>query len=402
MEKVDKIYSSIDYIQAFRKQLKLKDYESTIIIAIKTADLFLKIIEVKRYSNLEELLQIIKIVGKMFITVDLMQFSVGNIVKRILYFINQEKSKVILSVDKSKSIITLNSLLINHNLAKEDPTNTYLTSVNVDSNSNYNYYNSFKDKKVCKFANTIENNSNNNDIKYNSTNKVNKYNFEESIENIIEKISSLITTLESTSEEINKLSEEHIMQDDIILTSNYSGQLLEFLIEASKTKKFHIIVAESLPSASGLLMAEKLIKANIQTTIINDSAIFAVIPRVNKVIIGTRAIMANGGLISYNGVYNICLSAQTYAIPVLVISGTFKLTPMYPFDHETFNEQLSPDKVLSGVSDENLENISFNSPAYDYIPPDLITLFITDSGSQNPSYMYRLFNECFSQEDYFL
>ena len=66
-------------------------------------------------------------------------------------------------------------------------------------------------------------------------------------------------------------------------------------------------------------------------------------PIVNKVIIGTRAIMANGGLISYNGVYNVCLCAQNYSIPVIVVGGTFKLTPMYPFDHETFNEFLKHD-----------------------------------------------------------
>ena len=401
MEKVDKIYSSIDYIQAFRKQLKSKDYESTIIVAIKTADLFLKIVEAKQYKNLEELLHIVKIVGKMFISVDIMQFSVGNVVKRILHIINQEKGKVVLSVDKRKSIVTLNSLLTQNNLNKDDiysSYNVYTNLINDESKEKINLHN----ERISVNINNLEDTTINNLSTSIKTNTTNFNNLGESVENIIEKINSLITTLELTSEEINKLSDEHITQDDIILTSNYSGQLLEFLIEASKTKTFHVIIAESLPSESGILMAKKLTKANIKTTIINDSAIFAVIPRVNKVIIGTRAIMANGGLISYNGVYNICLSAQTYAIPVLVISGTFKLTPMYPFDHETYNEQLSPDKVCSGIVDGNLRNIGFNSPAYDYIPPELITIFITDSGSQNPTYMYRLFNECFSQDDYFL
>ena len=401
MEKVDKIYSSIDYIQAFRKQLKSKDYESTIIVAIKTADLFLKIVEAKQYKNLEELLHIVKIVGKMFISVDIMQFSVGNVVKRILHIINQEKGKVVLSVDKRKSIVTLNSLLTQNNLNKDDiysSYNVYTNLIDDESKEKINLHN----ERISVNINNLEDTTINNLSTSIKTNTTNFNNLGESVENIIEKINSLITTLELTSEEINKLSDEHITQDDIILTSNYSGQLLEFLIEASKTKTFHVIIAESLPSESGILMAKKLTKANIKTTIINDSAIFAVIPRVNKVIIGTRAIMANGGLISYNGVYNICLSAQTYAIPVLVISGTFKLTPMYPFDHETYNEQLSPDKVCSGIVDGNLRNIGFNSPAYDYIPPELITIFITDSGSQNPTYMYRLFNECFSQDDYFL
>lgn len=125
-------------------------------------------------------------------------------------------------------------------------------------------------------------------------------------------------------------------------------------------------------------------------------------PKVNKVFIGTRAIMANGGLISYNGVFNICLCANTYSIPVIVVGGTFKLTPMYPFGHETFNDYISPDKFYTVKYDEDISNIKFNTPAYDYVPPDLVSIYLTNHGSQNPAYIYRLFSELYSQEDYIL
>ena len=149
-------------------------------------------------------------------------------------------------------------------------------------------------------------------------------------------------------------------------------------------------------------MANKLFKSGIKTTLISDSSIFSIMPRISKVLIGTRSVMANGGLISYNGVYNICLAAQTFSIPVIVISGCFKLTPMYPFDHETFNEQLSPDTIYNCKYDGDLSNITFNSPAYDYVPPEFISMFITDKGDFHPTYMYRLFNEFYSQQDFYL
>ena len=38
-----------------------------------------------------------------------------------------------------------------------------------------------------------------------------------------------------------------------------------------------------------------LAKSGIETTVINDSAVFAIMSRVNKVIIGTHTVMANGG-----------------------------------------------------------------------------------------------------------
>lgn len=45
----------------------------------------------------------------------------------------------------------------------------------------------------------------------------------------------------------------------------------------------------------GQELAMSLAKADIETTVINDSAVFAIMSRVNKVIIGTHTVMANGG-----------------------------------------------------------------------------------------------------------
>ena len=42
-------------------------------------------------------------------------------------------------------------------------------------------------------------------------------------------------------------------------------------------------------------LAVSLSKAGIETTVITDSAVFAMMSRVNKVIIGTHTVMANGG-----------------------------------------------------------------------------------------------------------
>ena len=39
------------------------------------------------------------------------------------------------------------------------------------------------------------------------------------------------------------------------------------------------------------------------------------------------------------------------------------------------------------------------NPFLDYVPPNLISLFITDSGCHCPSYVYRLLTEYYSPED---
>jgi translation initiation factor eIF-2B subunit beta len=69
--------------------------------------------------------------------------------------------------------------------------------------------------------------------------------------------------------------------------------------------------------------------------------------RVDKVIISTHAIMANGGLIANAGAYQICLAAKEFSIPVIVVSAMYKLTPLYPFDPMKLNELLSPNIIMN-------------------------------------------------------
>ena len=52
---------------------------------------------------------------------------------------------------------------------------------------------------------------------------------------------------------------------------------------AARKRKFAVIVAESAPSYQGQQLARNLGLSGIETTLITDSAIFAIMSRVNKV-----------------------------------------------------------------------------------------------------------------------
>jgi len=75
---------------------------------------------------------------------------------------------------------------------------------------------------------------------------------------------------------------------EIILTIGKSRTVERFLRAASK-RSFQVIVAERAPWYDGHEMAARLASVPIDTTVITDSAIFAMMARVNKVIIGTHA-----------------------------------------------------------------------------------------------------------------
>jgi translation initiation factor eIF-2B subunit beta len=200
--------------------------------------------------------------------------------------------------------------------------------------------------------------------------------------------------------EINGL----INDGDIILTSNYSQQVAEILEENSKTKKFQVLVAESAPLFNKKSQVDYLIGKKINTTIIEDDDIYDIMSKMNKVkvLIGARAILVNGGLITYGGAYNICLAANMFSIPVIIAGGSTKLTPMHAFKHDLYNEFLSPDKIFGkNVKYEgDISSLQFNNPSFDYVPPNLITMYATNYGIINPIYLYRLFADMYDQEDY--
>ncbi len=67
------------------------------------------------------------------------------------------------------------------------------------------------------------------------------------------------------------------------LTAGHSNTVEAFLKAAAKKRPFHVIVAETAPSFQGQELAAALGAAGIETTLITDSAVFAMMSRVNKV-----------------------------------------------------------------------------------------------------------------------
>lgn len=220
-------------------------------------------------------------------------------------------------------------------------------------------------------------------------------------EEIKDEVNNLIEELKSHDTNISQQAVHHINNNEIILTYGYSSTVLQFLVAAKTAgRKFEVLVGESAPMLTGHLMGKELASKGIETTLITDSAIFALMSRVNKVIIGTRALMANGGLLTEAGKYGVCLAAQAHCVPVLVTCGLFKLSPVYPFDQDTFNEYLSPYTIADKPNINEVEYINYSVSAFDYIPPELVSLYITDVGGKMSSYLYRLLSEYYSLEDY--
>jgi len=207
--------------------------------------------------------------------------------------------------------------------------------------------------------------------------------------------------IETVLDEIGRVAREHVHPNECILVYGYSSTVARFLISAhQRGVKFEVLVADSAPRCDGQEMTVELVKAGITTTLIPDSALFVMMPRVNKVIVGANAIMSNGGVITASGVHLLALVARKHGVPVTVCSSLFKLTPRYPYDLEFLSCLANPAEVLPHVMLPHPDQVGVLNPRFDYVPPELVSLFITDHGCHTPSFIYRLLEEYYDAEDY--
>ncbi|KAI9316429.1 hypothetical protein BX666DRAFT_2019483 [Dichotomocladium elegans] len=217
---------------------------------------------------------------------------------------------------------------------------------------------------------------------------------------IIQEINEeIIADLETVYKGIADQAIDYIHANEVIMTIGKSRTVQEFLIRAAQKRKFQVIVAETAPTYQGHEMAAALAKAGIDTTVIVDSAIFAAMPRVNKVVLGSHAVLANGGLVAVTGSQLLATAAKHHSTPVLVCTALYKLSPVFAYDADTFNITVAPNSVLDFQQGPLIDKVYVSNPYYDYVAPELVSLFVHNLGSAPPTYVYRLINDNYDPED---
>lgn len=196
---------------------------------------------------------------------------------------------------------------------------------------------------------------------------------------LLDHLQEIETELETSAENLSAQAAEHIHSSELILTLGHSRSVENFLKRAAKQRKFEVVVAECAPACRGHSLAATLAKSKIETTVISDAAIFAMMSRVNKVIIGTHSVLANGGLRAACGALTVAMAAKHYSVPVIVLCPMYKLSPVYlcSVEQDAFNLVGCTEGIIPYHSSAAPFAKAY-SPIFDYVPPELVTLFISN------------------------
>lgn len=438
--------------------LKRRKLSGNIPCAKATAQLLLKIIGNCNFPSTYLMMEGVKSIGKLLSSVAPAELTIGNIVRRVLFCIREEYSSQLRT--EQNSIANNSTVETVHKMTQRRSRSNSTTSTgstgSTDNHERDNAVNNLTSGLASlitphpsRNGRTESNEANNRPLSpgsplkrvdtlseqikaanllldpnqqpslvltlgdaFGSSNMLNKklehcfpkY-FGNMRQNVIQSVNDLIFEIDNYIEPIEKEAKDHIHADECILVYGYSQTVENFLKGAAKKRKYQLIIAEGGSSLDGYKLAASLSTQdtnNISITLIPDSGIYAIMCRVNKVIISPHAVMMDGGSICTSGHLMVATAAKEFSVPVVSITGVFTLTPLFAHNQAlALGELISPASVIAYDSPNIcFENIEVIIHAYEFIPPDLISIYVTNNGSHQPSYIYKLLSEFYHHQDY--
>jgi len=206
---------------------------------------------------------------------------------------------------------------------------------------------------------------------------------------------AIVKKIFSDIEESSTIASRRLANNDTVMTNSYSlfvKRTIEKAVEEGK--KIKVYVTESRPTGEGVKFAAELSDKGIETYLIVDSAVRFFMKEVDKVLLSSEAISANGAVVNKIGTSLIALAAHEARVRVYVVSSTFKFSP------ETLVGELIeiPEIEISEYMPEGWEKLKAlkpKSPLFDVTPPSYIDAIITEKGVIAPEFAVMMFRESF-------
>lgn len=165
---------------------------------------------------------------------------------------------------------------------------------------------------------------------------------------------------------------------DHVLTLSRSGTVLAALRTADPSPR-RVTVAVSEPGGEGVGVAERLVDAGLEVTLVPDAAVARRLDEasVDAVLVGADTVLPSGTVANKVGTYGAALAAHRVNVPVYVACAVDKIS----VEEETTDESAPDRTVYEGPVD-----LEVSSPRFDTTPADLVTGgFLTERGALTPN-----------------
>lgn len=158
----------------------------------------------------------------------------------------------------------------------------------------------------------------------------------------------------------------------------------------SRSKKLHVVVAETRPMLEGSrLTMWELVQLGIPSTLIVDSASGKYIAsgKVNCVVVGGDRISPAGDIVGPIGTYSLAVIAHANQVPFYVMSPTSNIDrPDKTWDSIGLEERESTEVLQFSKPFVAPKGISIHNPSVDITPSKYVTGIVTEKGTIEPPF----------------
>ncbi len=194
------------------------------------------------------------------------------------------------------------------------------------------------------------------------------------------------------NEKIGKFGAELLKDGDTVMTICNAGGLATVgygtalgVVRAAVAdgKKIGVIVPETRPKLQGSrLTAWELMQDKIPVTLIPDTAVGYVLQRkmVDKIVIGADRILRDGTVFNKIGSYSMAVVAKVKSVPFYVAAPFSTYDLESEASHVKIEERSHDEVVRVGAEVIAPEGVEVLNPAFDMVPPNLVSGLITEKG----------------------
>ncbi|KAI2625802.1 nagb/rpia/CoA transferase-like protein [Hypoxylon sp. NC1633] len=390
--------ASVDFLISLLKRRQIKGSESC---AVATAHVLLQVVAKDKWNDVDQLLGRIQLVGRKLVAAQPHELVIGNIVKRVLGLIRDEAEEDRNETGNDSSPSETPSLPPPIETAHlERQARTPLPVTLPPFARTQSMFNLLSDPDFTPSPGSTPNLGSGASTPQRLPQSTNVHALRSEV---IDGIEEIMDEIKQVDEQVQAYAEIMIHPGDYILVHQPSRIVQKFLARAASKRRFTVflVVDPSMTNSDDPYATFRKSLSSGGSSVVNimNAGLMAYMPKVNKVILGARAITRNGGVIVDSGTAVIARAAREQGRTVIVLGGVYKLSPDNRFHHEGSIEWGDPSKYVNFADGGMVSQVRVRNAIAEFIPTDLVNTYITNLGAHSKDHLHTIITDHYKEQD---
>ncbi|KAI1113910.1 hypothetical protein F5Y14DRAFT_196965 [Nemania sp. NC0429] len=394
------VEASIELLISLLKRRQIQGPEAC---ATATAHILLQVVARDRWTSVDQLLGRVQLIGRRLVAAQTHELVIGNIVRRVLGLIRDEASEDRNDV-AADSLQTASPQVASQTNSQNKPARPSPLPALGSFVRTQSMFNLLSDPSV--FPSVGSNASTPGQLSGASTPNYNPQatNVSALRSEVIDGIQEIMDEIKLVDEQVQTYADIFIHPGDYILVYQPSRTVQKFLTRAASKRKFTVLLVvdpASAASSDGLYtsLAKSMASNGSNIITISNAGLMAYMSRVDKVILGARAITAQGGVVVDSGAAAIARAARERRRTVIVLGGVYKLSPETRLLSESQVEWGDPSKYVNFADGAMVSHVKVQNALFEFLPADQVDTYITNLGAHAQDNLHTLITDHYKEED---